>query len=160
MDSIDVESGDGNITALNSGGYSFFGDAYIWNDVPMNLISFGNAEVIRYDCNQDVFTMKHLWFGDIVFERNNDPIYVAYINMRGNAKRNETKTVYQGDVTKLNRCVNKIRDSYVKCKANYKFSNAVLVKLQDRVDILNDIFISLLPKGLDSIIKLIKLNMK
>ena len=128
MDTIDVESADGNITALDSGGYSFFGDAYFWNDVPMNLISFGKCRSygidISYDYNQDVFIMKHLWFGDIVFERNNDHIYVAYINMRETAKRNETKTVYQGDVIKLNRCVNKIR---VKCKANCKFSNAMLV---------------------------------
>ena len=78
--------------------------------------------------------MKHLWFGDIVFNRNIDHIYVAYINMRGNVKRNETKTVYQGDVTKLNKCVNKIRDSDVKCKTNYKFSNAMFVKLYDRLD--------------------------
>ena len=143
MDTIDVQSADGKITALDSGGYSFFGDAYFWNDVPMNLISFGKCRSygidIRYDYNQDVFTMKHLWFGDIVFERNSDNIYVSHINMRGNAKRNDAKTVYQGDVTKLNSYVNKIRDSDVKCKANYKFSNAMLVKLYDRVDILNDI---------------------
>ena len=62
--------------------------------------------------------------------------------MRGNVKRNETKIVYQEHVTKQNSYVNKIRDSDVKCKANYKLSNAsnaMLVKLYDRADILNDL---------------------
>ena len=72
-----------------------------------------------------------------MFERNRDHIYVAYISMRGKVKRNETKTVYQGDVIKLNSYVNEIRDSDVKCKPNSKFINAVLVNLNDRVDILN-----------------------
>ena len=39
--------------------------------------------------------------------------------MWGNVNQNDTKTVYQADVTKLNSTVNQIRDCDVKCKAKY-----------------------------------------
>ena len=43
MDTIDVANADGKITLLDSGGISFFGDACFSNDVPMNLMSFGQC---------------------------------------------------------------------------------------------------------------------
>ena len=54
--------------------------------------------------------MKHPWIGNIVFERNNDHIQVAYINILGKENENERKTAYKSDVAKLNSYLDQIKD--------------------------------------------------
>ena len=88
VEPVQMESADGKLTWLNSGGMTEFGFAYYWREIPVNILSFGSmvdSKVrVNYLNNKDVFEIiKH--DGTVInFGRYSDNLYMGKLNNSNN----------------------------------------------------------------------------
>lgn len=84
VEPVMIESANGGITWLSSGGMTNFGFAYYWREIPINILSFGrvidNGVSINYMNKTDMFELMS-YTGEIVnFSRYDDNLYMGKTN--------------------------------------------------------------------------------
>ena len=87
---IDIQSANSVKDTINIGGITKLGEAYYWDKVPINLISFGKVKDygvwIEYNGVEDIFILSHENFEDLIFSRGTDNLYLCKVNVGSNGE--------------------------------------------------------------------------
>ena len=150
---IEIQSANSGKSVVDRGGYSKFGEALYWRDVPVNLISFGELRDfgcwIEYDGVRDEFIISHSNFSDLIFVRGYDNLYMCEVRVdkRGEIimnKGNNNKVLSNNNLQSFILYVtnNRYDEKYATRSGKYnayKKKSKSYSKMYDHDEVMNDV---------------------
>lgn len=95
VEPVQIESADGKLTWLNRGGMTDYGFAYYWQDIPINILSFGSIVdsnvSVNYLNKNDIFEIIREDGTVINFGRYSDNLYMGKLYNGGSSTKSHKK---------------------------------------------------------------------